>query len=240
VAHSYGTDVAAQAVIESGARPTRLVMTGSPGIEKYVDEAADFVRPPTRLFTERAPGDYVAYTEWHGPDPATFPDAIRMATADPHGQDPVSVHWHNEYYRANSEALRNVGRVVRGDLNAITTTNTTRGAETELAWSVPLNTASHLAAAVYNQVTGPEHPPVQDGAAAYDGVPGEHAPGGVGAAGYDGVPGGEHGPGREGVAAAYGGVAAPVSPSAASAASAVVQVKASVSSRGERAEGRRR
>ena len=47
VAHSYGTDVAAQAVM-AGARPKRLVMTGSPGIAKYVDEAADFVQPPTR------------------------------------------------------------------------------------------------------------------------------------------------------------------------------------------------
>ncbi|GAA3081169.1 pimeloyl-ACP methyl ester carboxylesterase [Kribbella aluminosa] len=169
VAHSYGTDVAAEAVMKGGARPARLVMTGSPGIEKYVDEAADFVQPPTRLFTERAPGDYVAYSEWHGPDPATFPDAIRMATADPHGQDPVSVHWHNEYYRPNSEALRNVGRVVRGDLDAITTTDTGRGEETKLAWGVPLNKASQVVSAVYNEVTGL---PDRDGAAAaaYGGV----------------------------------------------------------------------
>ncbi|HWD82145.1 MAG TPA: alpha/beta hydrolase [Kribbella sp.] len=153
VAHSYGSDVAGQAVLKSGARPTRLVMTGSPGIEKHIDEAADFVQPPTRLFTERAPGDYVSYSEWHGPDPANFPDAIRMATADPRGEDPVSVHWHNEYYRPNSEALRNIGRVVRGDLEDITTTDTGRGAETELAWGVPLNVAAHVASAAYNGVT---------------------------------------------------------------------------------------
>jgi pimeloyl-ACP methyl ester carboxylesterase len=157
VAHSYGTDVAAQAVIEGGARPNRLVMTGSPGIERYIDEAADFVQPPTRLYTERAPGDYVSYSEWHGPDPATFPDAIRMATSDPEaGDDPVSVHWHNEYYRPNSESLRNIGRVIRGDLGAVTTTKTGRAAETKLAlgtsWGGVLNKAGQVASAVYNGV----------------------------------------------------------------------------------------
>jgi pimeloyl-ACP methyl ester carboxylesterase len=153
VAHSYGTDVAAQAVL-AGARPDRLVMTGSPGIAKYIDEAADFVQLPTRLYTERAPGDYVSYSEWHGPDPATFPDAVRMATSDPtRNDDPVSVHWHNEYYRPNSEALRNIGRVVRGDLASITTTDTSRAAETKLllgtSWGQPLNDIARLASTVY-------------------------------------------------------------------------------------------
>jgi hypothetical protein len=132
-------------------------MTGSPGLTKYVDEAADFVQPPSRLYVERAPGDYVAYSEWHGPDPATFPDAIRMATNDPVANDEaVSVHWHNEYYRPNSEALRNIGRVVRGDLTSITTTGTSRSAETELAlgasWGGPLNRAAGVASKVYDGV----------------------------------------------------------------------------------------
>lgn len=215
VAHSYGTDVAAQAVIEGGARPKRLVMTGSPGIEKHIDEAADFVLPPTRLFTERAPGDYVAYSEWHGPDPATFPDAIRMATADPRGDDPVSVHWHNEYYRPNSEALRNIWRVVRGDLDAITTAGTGRASETELAWSVPLNAAAHVASAAYNGVTE-----------AYDEITGD------GAADV-----------RDGAKAAYGGVAGAVRPSKESVVAAVGQGKANTPVRGPqggRSEGRRR
>ncbi|WP_427887504.1 alpha/beta hydrolase [Kribbella sp. GL6] len=219
VAHSYGTDVAAEAVMECGARPARLVLTGSPGIEKYVDEAADFVQPPTRLFTERAPGDYVSYSEWHGPDPATFPDAIRMATADPHGQDPVSVHWHNEYYRQNSEALRNVGRVVRGDLNAVTTTDTSRGEETKLGWAVPLNKLSHAVSTLYNKITGGRHQGVELG---------------------DGMSGGGRREGRDGAAAAFDGVAALSGPSVASATSAVTQVKATIASRGERSEGRRR
>jgi len=170
VAHSYGTDVAAQAVM-AGARPKRLVMTGSPGIAKYVDEAADFVQPPTRLYTERAPGDYVSYSEWHGPDPATFPDAIRMATADPRGgDDPVSVHWHNEYYRTNSEALRNIGRVVRGDLGHITTTHTSRATETKLflgtSWGGALNGVAGAASRVYDGIVALTKPSKQSAGSA--------------------------------------------------------------------------
>jgi pimeloyl-ACP methyl ester carboxylesterase len=170
VAHSYGTDVAAQAVM-AGARPKRLVMTGSPGIAKYVDEAADFVQPPTRLYTERAPGDYVSYTEWHGPDPANFSDAIRMATTDPRaGDDPVSVHWHNEYYRPNSESLRNIGRVVRGDLTSVTTTNTSRSAETKLflgtSWGGALNAAAGAASKVYDGVVALTKPSKESAGAA--------------------------------------------------------------------------
>ncbi|WP_329004391.1 alpha/beta hydrolase family protein [Kribbella sp. NBC_00709] len=156
VAHSYGTDVLGQALL-AGGRAKRVVMTGSPGITKYVDEAADFVQPPSRLYVERAPGDYVAYSEWHGPDPATFSDAIRMATNDPIANDEaVSVHWHNEYYRPNSEALRNIGRVVRGDLGSITTTDTSRFAETKLvlgaSWGGPLNAVAGAASKVYDGV----------------------------------------------------------------------------------------
>jgi hypothetical protein len=156
VAHSYGTDVLGEALL-AGAQPKRVVMTGSPGIAKYIDKAADFVPPPTRLYVERAPGDYVAYSEWHGPDPATFPDAIRMATNDPLVNDEaVSVHWHDEYYRTNSEALRNIGRVVRGDLGSITMTDTSRSAESKLilgsSWGGPLNAASRAASKVYDGV----------------------------------------------------------------------------------------
>ncbi|TCC43293.1 alpha/beta hydrolase [Kribbella sindirgiensis] len=169
VTHSYGTDVGAEAV-RAGARPKYLVMTGSPGIAKYVDEAADFVQPPTRLFTERAAGDYVSYSEWHGPDPANFPDAIRMATVDPRGEDPVSVHWHNEYYRENSEALRNIGRVIRGDLDSITTTNTSRSTETKLllgaSWGGPLNTVAGMASKVYDGVVALTKPSKESAGAA--------------------------------------------------------------------------
>jgi len=151
VGHSYGTDVVGQGMLQ-GVRVDRVVLTGSPGITKFVNQSSDFVPTPTRLYVERAPGDYVSYSEWHGPDPATFPDAIRMATND----EAVSVHWHNEYYRPNSEALRNIGRVVRGDLAHITTTDTSRAQESKLAlgvsWADPFNTAASVASKVYDGV----------------------------------------------------------------------------------------
>ncbi|MFC6158211.1 alpha/beta hydrolase [Kribbella jiaozuonensis] len=179
VAHSYGTDVLGQALLDGG-RAKRVVMTGSPGITKYVDEAADFVQPPSRLYVERAPGDYVAYSEWHGPDPATFPDAIRMATNDPIANDEaVSVHWHNEYYRPNSEALRNIGRVVRGDLGSITTTDTSRSAETKLvlgtSWGGPLNAVAGAASKVYDGVVALTNPSQASARAAASGVGGSSA-----------------------------------------------------------------
>ncbi len=154
VGHSYGSDVVGQALL-NGAHADRVVLTGSPGIAQYVDEAADLVAPPTRLYVERAPGDYVSYTQWHGPDPADFPDAIRMATNDPLA---VSVHWHNEYYRTNSEALRNIGRVVRGDLTAITRTDTTPAQETKLAWGPGLRVLSGAASKVYDGVVAMSKP----------------------------------------------------------------------------------
>ena len=72
VGHSYGTDVVGQGLLQ-GVRADRVVLTGSPGITKFVNQASDFVPEPTRLYVERAPGDYMSYSEWHGPDPATFP-----------------------------------------------------------------------------------------------------------------------------------------------------------------------
>ncbi|MFF0339360.1 alpha/beta hydrolase [Kribbella sp. NPDC004875] len=154
VAHSYGTKVAGVA-LELGARPPQVVMTGSPGIDKHVDEASDFVTPATTLYVERAPGDYVALSEWHGPDPATFADAIRMETNDPLARDEaVSVRWHNEYYRPTSEALRNIGRVIAGKLNEITRTNTSRAAETKLllgaSWGDAFNAAAKTASRVFD------------------------------------------------------------------------------------------
>jgi hypothetical protein len=129
------------------------------------------VQRPTRLYTVRAPGDYVSYSECHGPHPATFPDAIRMATADPRaGDDPVSVHWHNQYYRPNSEALRNIGRVVRGDLSSITTTDTSRSAETKLllgtSWGGPLNAVAGAVSKVYDGVVALTKPSKESAGAA--------------------------------------------------------------------------
>jgi hypothetical protein len=179
VGHSYGSEVVGQSLL-NGAHADRVVLTGSPGIDKHVDHATDMVAPPTRVYTERAPGDYVSYTQWHGPDPADFPDAIRMATADPvQNDEAVSVHWHNEYYRTNSESLRNVGRVVRGDLAHITRTDTTPSQETRLAWGPGLRGLAGAAGKVYDGVAALTKPSRETArAAAADGSRSPSRPGG--------------------------------------------------------------
>jgi hypothetical protein len=124
VAHSYGTVVTAGA-LRQGTRFDNAVLLGSPGLAPDVRGAADLgTAPGTRLFTARAPGDYVSYTQWHGRDPASFPDAVRMATAGG-----TSVTGHLGYLRPDTESLRNVGRVVGGRAGAVTTTATSPARE---------------------------------------------------------------------------------------------------------------
>jgi hypothetical protein len=170
IGHSYGCTVGGQAILH-GARFDNVIFAGSPGIDPDVHRAADLGAPDTRYFALRAPGDIVAYTEWHGTDPAEFPDIVRMQS---------SVHGHNDYCRPNSESLRNIGRVVRGEYGAVTTTDTTRGQETRLApgisWGPVLNGVTHPVAAAYDGVaalTGatppPRAPAVQAGAGRTDG-----------------------------------------------------------------------
>jgi hypothetical protein len=146
VGHSYGTVVVGQASLY-GARFDRIVLTGSPGVDPDVHSAADL--GPAMLFVERSPGDYVAYSQWHGPDPADYPDAVRLATA---GGEPV--RWHNQYYRPGTESLANVGRVVRGEFGALTTTDTSAGRETHLAlgvgWAHAIRGAAVPASIVYD------------------------------------------------------------------------------------------
>lgn len=125
VGHSYGTVVIGQASLY-GARFDRIIFTGSPGVDPDVHSAADL--GPALLCVERAPGDYVVYTQWHGPDPANFEDAIRLDTAG--GVEPV--HWHQQYYRPKSGALHNIGLVVRGELEHLPEANTSSGRETQL------------------------------------------------------------------------------------------------------------
>ncbi|WP_328989936.1 alpha/beta hydrolase family protein [Kribbella sp. NBC_01245] len=148
IGHSYGTTVVGQALLR-GARFDRVVLTGSPGISREVTSAAELVPPGIQVFAARAPGDYVSYTQWHGPDPASFPDVVRLQTG-------AGVRWHDQYYRPNSEALRNLGRVIRGDLAAVTTADTSPSQETRLlpgvSWAGAIRGAAEPVSAVYDGV----------------------------------------------------------------------------------------
>jgi hypothetical protein len=130
VGHSFGTVVIGQACLY-GARFDRVFFTGSPGVDPDVHSAADLHLGPQMLIVERAPGDYVVYTQWHGSDPANWPDVVRAATA---GGEPV--HWHQRYYRPGTESLKNAGRAVRGEIAQISRTDTSAGRETHLALGV--------------------------------------------------------------------------------------------------------
>ena len=128
--HSYGTVVIGQACLH-GARLDRVFFTGSPGVDPDVHSAEDLHLGPEMLIVERAPGDYVVYTQWHGSDPANWPDVVRAATA---GRAPV--HWHQQYYRPGTESLKNAGRTVRGEIGEISKTDTSSGRETHLALGI--------------------------------------------------------------------------------------------------------
>jgi hypothetical protein len=120
IGNSYGAQVVGQA-LSHGVQFDRVVMTGSPGLDPSVHSAAEVTPPGTHLIVARSPGDYVSYAEVHGPDPASFPDAFRLEIND--GR--VEVRGHMNYFRVNSESMRNIGRIIRGDLAAVTRTNTT-------------------------------------------------------------------------------------------------------------------
>ncbi|WP_168197414.1 alpha/beta hydrolase [Kribbella sp. ALI-6-A] len=174
IGNSYGGQVAGQAMLREQVRFDRVILTGCPGIDPGVRSAADFVPPGVQLFVARAPGDYISYAEPHGPDPASFPDAIRFETND----GTVAVRGHLSYFEYDSESLRNIGRIIRGDLAAVTRTSTTAEEESRVlpgvSWAEPLRQAAASPAAVplakvfdgvraLGKISSPPPRPVTDG-----------------------------------------------------------------------------
>lgn len=175
IGNSYGGQVAGQALLREGIRFDRVILTGCPGVEREVRSAADFVPEGVPLYVARAPGDYISYAEPHGPDPASFPDAIRFATND----GVVPVRGHVSYFAHDSESLRNIGRIIRDDLASVTRTSTTAEEESRLlpgvSWAEPLRQAAASPAAVplakvfdgvraLGKLSSPRPEPANDGA----------------------------------------------------------------------------
>ncbi|TCO46390.1 alpha/beta hydrolase family protein [Kribbella antiqua] len=122
IGNSYGSQVVGLALLAGmdpespdGVHPDRPVLIGCPGVEPSVHSAAQLVPPGKVLYVARTPWDYVSYGEQFGPDPATFPDAFRFET-----RGAVPVRGHMKYFRKNSESLRNLGRIISGNLDAVT------------------------------------------------------------------------------------------------------------------------
>ncbi len=148
IGNSYGAQVVSRAMLE-GARAHRYLLTGSPGADPSVTSAAQMTPPGTELFAvARSRGDYVSYAEQHGPDPASFSDVVRIETDN----EQVQITGHMGYFNKNSESMTNVGRIIRGDLDAITLAARTTPAEESrvlgTSWAGPLRTLGQSKAAV--------------------------------------------------------------------------------------------
>jgi hypothetical protein len=146
IGNSYGAQVVGRAMM-AGVSADRVVLTGSPGVDPSIHSAAQLTPPGTQLFVARSRGDYVSYAEQHGPDPAGFPDVFRIETDN----DQVRITGHMGYFEKNSESMINVGRIIRGDLAAVTrAANTTPEQESQVlgvSWAGPLRTLAHSEAA---------------------------------------------------------------------------------------------
>lgn len=128
--HSFGTIAGAETVRNRRAFVHHVDFRGSPGLGHDIDSVADLDADERIRFTAaRAPGDAVSISQWHGKDPADFPDIQRLATSAPGGP---SVTGHEQFWRHGSESLVNLGRLCRGEYDDLTTTDTTVAEETRL------------------------------------------------------------------------------------------------------------
>lgn len=155
IGNSYGAQVLGRALKEAvdrespdGVNPDRAVLVGSPGVDESVTSAAQITPSGTQLYVARSKGDYVSYAEHHGPDPAGFPDVFRFET-----DGDVSIRGHMSYFELNSESMRNVGRIGRGDLDLVTRATATSPEQESrllpgLSWSEPLRKVADSRAAV--------------------------------------------------------------------------------------------
>ena len=156
IGNSYGSLVLGQALMEGvdgrlpdGVSPDRAVLVGCPGIDQSVTSGAQITPPGTKLYVARAKGDYISYLQEHGPDPADFPDVFRFETE----RGDVHVRGHMSYFELNSESFRNLGRIGRGELGAVTAAaRTTAKQESRvlpgISWSEPLRRVAQTPAAV--------------------------------------------------------------------------------------------
>jgi hypothetical protein len=113
LAHSYGSVVAGEA-LQRGAEFDNVIVAGSPGMGSEVTSVESLGVAKERFFVLRANGDFVTFSQWHGRDPAEFPDASRLDTGDARGHPTLT-----SYLRPDSEALANIVRVVRCDYDGL-------------------------------------------------------------------------------------------------------------------------
>lgn len=118
IGHSYGSYIVGKAMTE-GAPADDVVFVGSPGVG--VNHASDLGVDPSHVWDGAAEDDPILWTEKRfTPDPLTG--------NNPEDSDFGAQHFsvagssgHSEYYKANSESLRNMARIADGDYGAVDT-----------------------------------------------------------------------------------------------------------------------
>ncbi len=125
IGHSIGGVVVGQA-LRREARIDRAVLLGAPGLGGGVRSATDL--GGAQVFAARAPGDVVPYSRYFGPDPVDLRGVTRLQT----GMLPASTSSHVRYFDPASELMRNIARVVRGDLGQVTAPSISTMRETGL------------------------------------------------------------------------------------------------------------
>ena len=111
IGHSYGS-VVTGAALRQGLEVDQVVVTGSPGM---LGDTAREIAGSVPIYAARAPLDSIGWTQHFGRDPSDprF-GAVRIDTGD-------EIAGHADYFDAGSEALDNIGLIVAGHTEQITT-----------------------------------------------------------------------------------------------------------------------
>jgi len=112
VAHSYGSLVAGKSLEEHGLQVDDVVFIGSPGVgARHADELTD---GSTTIWAARAEGDGVGLIGRYGypPTSPSFGSTVFLTTGS---------SGHSEYFDEGSESLYNLGLIVTGNTDEVTT-----------------------------------------------------------------------------------------------------------------------
>lgn len=108
IGHSYGSLVVGHALADDGLSADRVVVAGSPGMD--AEGVRDLHLDPGQFYAERAPGDPIANSAAHGPDPAGPGFGGHRLTTN--AADAPDVSGHSHYFDRDTESLDNIAAVV--------------------------------------------------------------------------------------------------------------------------------
>jgi hypothetical protein len=115
IGHSYGSVTVGMATANQGLQADDIVLLGSPGTN--VPRANDLTAGPGHVWVGSHSLDPVSYTGYWVTDPSRA--GYGGARFDVEGPNSDKVLHHTGYYDAQSESLRNLGRIGAGDYGAV-------------------------------------------------------------------------------------------------------------------------